>query len=34
MQECFHKHLLVGTAGMKEDKETEEENKLKRETGK
>ena len=30
MQECFHKHLRMGTARMKEDKETEEEDKEKR----
>ena len=28
--ECFPKHSLMGTAGMKKDKETEEEGKQKR----
>ena len=30
MQECFPKHLWVGKATMKEDKDTEEEDKKKR----
>ena len=29
MQECFPKHLRMGTARMKEDKETKEEGKQK-----
>ena len=34
MQECFPKHLRMGTSRMKENKETEEESKQKRENGK
>ena len=30
MHECFPKHLRLGTARMKEDKQTEEEDKLER----